>query len=124
MGFVLPRFCSAIQSKINIANVSQCNISYSFLNYCILLTSWKETPGEDNDLFLSKSINKSKFSTVVSTYPTIPLIEPLSGPTICAPEIKTEKSKVMSAARPILLSHARTPISSHCDPRDSRNKDS
>ena len=54
-----------------------------------LCNLWTDASGEDIDLSLSASIKKSKFSTVVSTYPTIPLIEPLSGPIICTPEIKT-----------------------------------
>lgn len=65
-----------------------------FISICQCLCSlWTDASGEDIDLSLSASINKSKLSTVVSTRPTIPLIEPLSGPTICTPEIKTTRNQ-------------------------------
>lgn len=65
-----------------------------FISICqCLCTLWTDASGEDIDLSLSVSINKSKLSTVVSTCPTIPLIEPLSGPTICTPEIKTTRNQ-------------------------------
>jgi len=66
-----------------------CQEEDNFYVLSLFQTLWIDSVGEEADLSFPRSINQSKFSTVVSTYPTNPLIEPLIGPTICAPKRET-----------------------------------